>query len=190
VRLAGFTLIELMIVMIILVVIGFMSFGALQRVMIRSRLEGGARQISVFMQQARLEAIKFNTRVVVRADYVNRSFSGFRDNLGLPNNTRDVGELAVGPEDGVPLPAMIDFAAPGGFPVVEGFDEDAGVAGYTVFLGDGSVEEPGALRIADRRGNFLEIQVKPKATARVELRKFDGAAFRAQGELGKSWTFD
>jgi len=188
-RLAGFTLIELMIVMIILMVVAFLGYPALHKTIIRSRLEGGVRQIAVFMQQARYESIRFNTPVVVRADYAARKVSGFRDNV-TRNGVRDAGEAAVGPDNGFDLPYLIDFAAPGGFTIVEGFDEDPGNAGWAVFQSDGSVVKAGALRVADRRGNYLEVQVRPQATARIELRKFDGTAFRAQGELGKAWTFD
>ena len=58
-----------------------------------------------------------------------------------------------------------------------------------VFLSDGSVLELGAFRTGDLEGNYLEIRVDPKATARVEILKWDGAEYLAQGDKGKTWKW-
>jgi hypothetical protein len=55
-----------------------------------------------------------------------------------------------------------------------------------VFGPDGSIRDPGALRIADAREprrNVLEVRVAPQATARVEVRKYvyEDLVFRPYG---------
>ena len=62
-RLAGFTLIELMVVLILFGVVALISFPALQNAIARSRLEGTVRQVGILMQTSRYEAIKNSTPV-------------------------------------------------------------------------------------------------------------------------------
>jgi prepilin-type N-terminal cleavage/methylation domain-containing protein len=188
----GFTLIELLVVLILLGIITTLGFPALQNMIARSRLEGTVRQMGVLIQQARYEAIKNSTPVSVRIDIPGRMVTAFRDSRTSGDmGTQDAGELAVGGEGGLPLPRLIDFAAPGAETVVDGFDGDAD-HGWLTFSSDGSVDKQGAFRIGDNRGNYLEIAVEPAATARIEMRKWDDStsAFVAQGTGGKPWTWN
>ena len=85
------------------------------------------------------------------------------------------------------LPAGISFAAPDGTDdakVADGFlDVTWSGTDVAVFDSDGSVRVVGAFRTGDLEGNFLEIRVEPQATARVEIRKWDGAEYLAQFEV-------
>lgn len=166
----GFTLIEMMIVMALIALLAGGLYPTLQFQFARVRTMASAKQVSAVFQRARLEAIRRNTTGVVRIDIANRRVVGDVDGvifLGL-------------------LSAGVDFGAPGGELVVDGF----GAAGEAVFTVAGGVEESGAFRIiGPRDNNFVEVRIEPSATARIAIRKWDGTAFKAQGEGGVSWTW-
>lgn len=189
---AGFTLIEVLVVLILFGIIAMLGFPALQNMIARSRLEGTVRQMGTLMQQARYEAIKNSTPVSVRIDIPGRVVTAFRDDRTIGTfGTQDVGEAVVGPESGLPLPRFIEFSAPTAQAVVEGFHPASPTtAGWVSFASDGSVAAQGAFRVGDNRGNFLEIAVEPAATARIEMRKWDGTAFVAQGTDSKPWAWN
>jgi len=146
-RHAGFTMIELLIVLLIAMVLLTLSAPEILKYYIRSQLEGIAREVSVTMQRARYQAIRSSQNVQVCA------------------NETDGVITALG--GSIELPATVSFGAPAlSIPSVLTGD-------CFVFRPDGSVEETGAFRIQDVRGNFLEIWVSPQATARVQVRKWD-----------------
>jgi prepilin-type N-terminal cleavage/methylation domain-containing protein len=183
---AGFTFVELLIVVIILGVVMLLGFPALQNMVRRGKIEGLARETSLLMQEARFAAIRHTVRTSVIADLAGGRIFATRDRNG--NGQRDEpGDHVIGSEVGFSLPAGVEFGGPGG--AIDGFDADAS-HGWVVFETDGSVAKAGGIRLADRRDNFLEIRVEPKATARVFLRKWDGAAWREQGELNRSWAWN
>ncbi len=64
-------------------------------------------------------------------------------------------------------------------------------SGCFVFLTDGSVQEPGSFRFVDVRGNYLEIEVRPQATGRVQVHKWDDedSEWHSRDKGGKSWTW-
>ena len=89
--------------------------------------------------------------------------------------------------------SAISFAAHDGTDaekVASGFNpvpwSDTNVA---VFDSDGSVRVVGAFRTGDLEGHDLEVRIEPQATARVEIRKWDGTEYLAQGEKGKTWQW-
>jgi len=191
-RSAGFTLIEVLVVLILFGIIALLGFPALQNMIARSRLEGTARQIAILAQQSRFEAIKNSTRVSVRVDIPNRMVTAFRE--ADPAGTigvKDAGDIAVGGEGGVPLPRLIEFVAPVAEPIIRGFEPTTPTTdAWATFESDGSVFRQGAFRLGDNRQNFLEIAIEPQATARIEMRKWDGTAFVAQGTGGKPWAWN
>jgi prepilin-type N-terminal cleavage/methylation domain-containing protein len=191
-RHSGFTLIEVLVVLILLGLIALLGFPALQNAIARSRLEGTARQITILMQQSRFDAIKNSAPVSVRVDIPERLVTAFRESASSGTiGTRDSGEPAVGGEAGITLPRLVDFVAPGSETVIKGFSPPSPTtAAWVTFNTDGSVRQQGAFRIGDNRSNFLELAIEPAATARIEMRKWDGSAFVAQGSGSKPWAWN
>ena len=164
-RHAGFSMIELLVILLIAMILLTISAPELLKYYIRSQLEGFARETSLVMQRARYRAIKDTQQTQVCADLA--------------------GGLITSPAGAIELPDSVRFEAPPPLDAVT-------VPGNCfVFLTDGSVDEPGAFRIADIRGNFLEIRVEPKATARVQVRKWDEAEgdWYTRDQGGKAWEW-
>ena len=167
---AGFTMIELLTILLVMLVLALMSYPELAKYHIRSQTEGLARSTSLAMQQARYRAMKDSQPVRICADAAGRAITG---------------STAAETFARLPLPDSVEFEAPPSQAAID-------VAGDCfVFLPDGSVQEPGAFRIADVRGNFLEVQVEPRATARVQVRKWDETDGRwyTRSQGGKAWEW-
>lgn len=177
-RAAGFTLIELFVVLAVLAIAVALGIPAIQNLIIRSKTEGFAREASVVMQRTRLEAIKMNREGVVHLDSAERQLVAFIDadrdgtfnpDPAAPYRSADyvLGRLS--------LPANVEFRAPEGLQVEEGFtavEVASGDVQAAVFQPGGSVADAGAFRIGDVRDNFLELRVDPAATGRVGVRKW------------------
>ena len=193
---AGFTLVEALIALVLLGILLALGLPALLNLVASRRLDSYAHTAGSMMQHARFEALKRGTSAVVALE--GRELVAFADVHG---------ELPTDPPDGFFTP---DGSAPNGTDyvigrqsvpngvVMEGPGGTAGVSGFTsvgggelraIFDPDGSIRDTGALRLRDERGNFLEVRVEPQATARVELRKWDGSDWRAQGEGGSTWEW-
>jgi hypothetical protein len=126
---------------------------------------------------------------VVRLDIAKRQIVGFldKDGDGLYDDTK--GDVELGRYT---LPNGVDFAAPPGDPgITKGLSTDpaSGSANMAILLSDGSIKDLGFFRFGDRNGNYLEISISPQGTARVQLRKWDGSAWRAQGENNQAWVW-
>jgi prepilin-type N-terminal cleavage/methylation domain-containing protein len=184
----GFTLVELAIVLAIIGVAVLIGMPALLNGIRRAEVEGGMRQAAVELRAARLEAIKKSATVYVEADMATDAIVTWRETGVTPGfNPADPGadqELRR-----LKLPSRLDFWGPADA-TAEGPDatEPASTPLLT-FLPSGSAEDTGAFRFGDGRGNFLEVRVDPPATARITMRKWDGAAFRQQDEGGQRWTW-
>lgn len=182
-RAAGFTLVEVLVVLTVMLVIALLGIPALLNMVHRSKIEGITRQTAVLMQSARLEAIKTGRPAMVVANTLgNELFAFVDDATDPPNQTFDAGEEVLGR---FPLPRGVTFSAPGAQDAINGFT----LADGPIFQLDGSVIETGSLRVGDTRGNFLEIRVEPAATGRVGVLKWDGSQWRAAGEGGKPWEW-
>ncbi len=183
---SGFTLLEAIVVVALLAIVATVGGPLLLRLVHRGKLEGTARQTAIRLRMARLEAIKQSRPTALRIDRPAREMVALFDENG--DGSFDPGERMLGREL---LPSGLDFRAPvddpapiAGFPTTSGGD-----VGQVTFASDGSVDFAGGIRIADRRGNFLEVRVEPRTTARIEIRKWDGAAWRAAGEGGTAWRW-
>lgn len=184
-RAAGFTLIELFVVLAILAIAVALGIPAIQNLIIRSKTEGFAREASVVMQRTRLEAIKMNREGVVHLDPAERRLVAFidadRDGTFNPDPTAPY-RSADYVLSRLPLPANVEFRAPDGQPVEEGFttvEVASGDVQAAVFQPGGSVSDAGAFRIGDVRDNFLEVRVEPAATGRVGVRKWQNGDWLA-----------
>ena len=166
----GFTLIEIMIVMALIGLMAGLGYPALYKQFMRVRTMTSAKQIVSVFQRARLEAIRRNTPGTVEIDIPGRRVVGDVDGVVF------VGLLAAG----------VEFGAPGGELIVDGF----GTSGKANFTIAGGVQEEGAFRIIGPNAkNYVEVRIDPPATARIEVRKWDGSNFKAQGEGGDSWKW-
>ena len=193
---AGFTLVELLIVLAIATLVLTLGVPNLIEILHRQRLEGQVRELATLAHRARHEALLRGVPAIVELDA--DGFTAFVDLHGA--DLDDPPDLLFGPLPSAPIQGTdfrvgerklheeLDLAGPGVQPAVEGFTDVGGVR-KAIFEPDGSIRNTGAVRIADRRGNFLEMRIEPRATGRVSLSKWDGTAWRANGEGGHSWTW-
>jgi len=186
----GFTLIELLVVMGLMIILLLLGMPALFNFIERSKLEGIARETALMVQAARYNAIKLGkTQSIIRLDLANRQIVSCQDND--LNGKCDGTDVVLG---SYTLPAGISFAGPPGDVLpTTGLTPDpgGGSANIAILKADGSIQDAGGLRFADRKQNYLEIQIAPQGTARVEVLKWDGtSAYRVPGENGKAWTWN
>jgi prepilin-type N-terminal cleavage/methylation domain-containing protein len=218
----GFTLIEMVVVAAVLLILMMIGLPVLTRALHRYQLEGAAREISVLLRGARFEAVKtggagsgsgatrtWASRTVVRFDPAAGeavAFVDLHDAAGQRASDlrfNPVAGAAAGTTDHVVgrvrLPTRVRLwgpgdPEPGGAGAFAGLTVDPadGATRLVAFTSDGAVEEAGALRLGDGRGNFLEVRVGPRATARVDILKWDDAegAWLAAREGGKPWTWN
>lgn len=187
-RARGFTLIELLLTLTIMSILMGLGLPALQNMIGREKLLGAAREISVSMRNARLEAIKTSGPTVVALDIdpLRRTVTSFADDND--DGVYDAGERLL---SRTTVTAGVHFTAPSGSginDVVDGF-EKVGTAGIARFNADGSIDAVGAFRYADTRGNFLEVRVEPLSVARVKIRKWDGTDWYAKDETHGPWIW-
>lgn len=195
---AAFTLVELLIVLALSAILVALGAPALHRLITRSRIEGQARNLSVMMARARSEALTRGVPTVVVQD--GSAFVSFADVHGSTKTSPPDG--VYNPQAGEPqyrtdwqierqtikVPVTLD--GPGGQPAVAGFTNPGVANGRAVFNPDGSAAATGAFRLRDEAGNFLEVAVEPRATGQVVLRKWDGSAWKEQGQGGGSWEWN
>lgn len=202
----GFTLIEVLVVVGVLTVVLALGIPAIQNLIVRSKTEGFARDASAIMQRTRLEAIKMNREGAVFLDAANRRLVAFidadRDGVfnpgGVPPRTTDY-VLAR-----LDLPSNVEFEDQ------DGNTGKASVLGNTtvevdgadlpapIFQPDGSIDEPVAdafaYRVADLRGNVLEVRIAPAATGKVRVRKWQDGEWLStvdpQDPKSKPWRWN
>ena len=175
----GFTLIEMLVVLAILGIAALLSIPYLSAQIQRSKLLGVASQVSGMLRLARLDAIKYSRCGIVAINLSTRKVNAFSDKDGdcQPDPGEEIGEVII--------PNSVAFAEPGGgtgAASVKVFSPSAGNPNIAVFNGDGSVAETGAFRFkSEAMGtggpNYLEVNVEPKATARIALRKYESGAW-------------
>jgi prepilin-type N-terminal cleavage/methylation domain-containing protein len=196
VRSSGFTLIEVLVVLALMVILLLFSFPSLLKMVNRSKLLGITSQASVLMQQARFEAIKRNVPVFVVADLPYGSLSVVSDDNG--NGIWD--RATDGLKARVDLPARITFwsatdAAANGATAVTFSALTCSPACSNMFAAvygpDGSVDKIGAIRFADGKGNFTEVATMNTATGRSEAHKYEpsSSSYVTNGNNGKAWTW-
>jgi prepilin-type N-terminal cleavage/methylation domain-containing protein len=195
-RAGGFTVIELLIAMTVLLILMLLGMPALMRMLERQKAYGAATELTALMRLARLEAIKRGQRCGVAVDYPARTATGFVDTNG--NDLVDPGEETFGQ---VVLPKNIEFwgpgdGAPGGADASIGFPEDA-LEGSAIFDSTGAArveitatELWGAFRLKARDQNFFEVRIASPITGRVEARKWmGGTEWWVNGQAGKAWRW-
>jgi prepilin-type N-terminal cleavage/methylation domain-containing protein len=171
----GFTLIELLTVMALMLILMLFAVPSLMSTMRAAKIRGMASETATLMRQARLAAIKFSCPAIVRI--VPADANGGDRVQGLTDCNGDgLVDAGQNPLGTYPLPTGVHFLAPGNKKDTDsvGFfsaDPGGGAANVAIFQGDGSIRDFGGFRFGDDLGNFLEVWVEPKATARVEVHK-------------------
>ena len=197
----GFTLLEMLLVLAIVIVIAGLGIPALQLMLTRSKLQGSAREISIQLGSARVAAMRLGRNVVVRPDYVAQTLVSFVDEDGDLTVDLNEEELAALPIPGSGGPRGVYLMGPNGIAgtadepaqSVDGLTQVAGEnLRVAVFLPDGSIRDTGGLRISDGKdqANVFEVRIEPAATARVEVLKFvydDVSGLNPHGGPAGSW---
>lgn len=201
---AGYNIVEVMVSMVVLVTAGAVSGPPLANFVHRSKVEGAAYEMSALMRASRAIAITRGSATVVKLDAGTGELIAFADLHGEALDEDPDGvfnPIAGRPErltdyeiGRVRLPSGVFFTAPdglAGLESVEGFNNPAPLPDDSaVFLEDGSLEAPGAFRLADARGNYLEIIAAPRTATRLEVRKWDGSYWLSRGQGGSGWEWN
>lgn len=193
-RSGGFTLIELLVVLLVLGIAMGLGIPALHNFIIRSKTEGYTRDVGVLLQQARLEAIRMNRPAAVYLDPASGEIRAFLDadkNLEYAPDGAEVFRATDYELGRLPLPSGVEFRDEAGTPGAGSVDGITTVAvdgsdlPAAIFRPDGSVldqmpddaaiQTAFAFRIADLRGNHLEVRISPLLTGKVEVRKYRDA---------------
>lgn len=192
----GFTLLEVLVVVAVIGIMALWGYPALLNTLNRVKLTGIARETSILMHQARMEAIKraLNTEVLY-LDEANCAgglgcFIAFVDVDGDGAFISGLDDVVGGP---IPLPNGVDLRAPGelkeGGSAIDAWDDAPNANDGPVYNTDGSVAKAGAFRLADGRGNYIEVRIEFLGTGKPTLQKYDGAAWWENGELGNTWEW-
>jgi hypothetical protein len=203
-RAAGFNLTEVSFVLSVVLTAGVLTTPPLTGFLLRTKTEAAMVEASALLRASRSIAITRGKPAVVVIEPETRSLVAFADVHGETAN--DDPDGAFNPIVGAPqrrtdyeigrvtLPAGASFTAPGGETgqdSVGGFYNPVPLPrGVAIFLSDGSVSATGAFRVADARGNYLETIAAPRTSVRVEIRKWDGEAWRSRGEGGSAWQWN
>lgn len=182
----GFTLVELLVVLVLAGVIVIGGVPLLRQMIHRTKLETISRELSVLMQSSRLSAIRESRNALVLIDTSSTEMVAFVD--GDEDGARSATEKIIGP---IWLPSGISFADPDGnegISSVFGFPAVGDLATVT-FRADGSSAVAGALRFGDYHDNFLEVAVTSRTTGQIEVRKWNGTDWVAPGEGGGPWQW-
>lgn len=201
-RAAGFSLIEGLVVITVVTLLVALGWPALQKQIVKTRLESFTTQVSILVQKSRSEAIRRRAVAVIEMDPAGDRIFAYVDLNGA--TITDPPDLQFNPVGGerrfttdfeigtLTLDQNLDLSAPMGEPVIDGFTDNGSGDRVIVLLPNGAVDQVGGLRLGDEGGkNYLEIRIEPAAVARIQLRKWDpdDGAWKARREDGEAWKW-
>ena len=201
---AGFNLVEIAVSMTLLVTAGAVGAPPLANFLHRSKVEGAAYEMSALLRASRAIAITRGAPAVVQLDPATGELVAFADLHGedlveqpdgvfnpISGRPERLTDYEIGR---VQLPKGVFFTAPegrNGLESIEGFNNPGSLPeDRAIFIEDGSLEAPGAFRIADSRGNYLEVIAAPRTATRIEVRKWDGSYWLSRGQEGSGWDWN
>ena len=170
---AGFTLVELLVVLAIGMILALVSYPELAKYYTRSQLEGTTQQLALMLQKARFQAIRTNQTTSICADTAAKQVTG---------------SIGTTPNAWLTLPKAVSFGAPSPQLAIT----LVVTPNCFTFNPDGSTGEVGSFRVVDNNANYLEVRVDPQATARVQVRKWNETdlAWYTRDQGGKAWTWN
>ncbi|HUP24928.1 MAG TPA: prepilin-type N-terminal cleavage/methylation domain-containing protein [Thermoanaerobaculia bacterium] len=184
-RTAGFTLVELLVVLALILLFTAMGFPALSRIIDQRRLTGYVQEASVALARGRAEAIQRGVPVVAEPDFDLRELRVWADvdgNLVFEPDPAATARTVDYLITRVPLPTDSDvhFWGPGnkspyGNKAIRDLTKITGAPNSYVFEPNGSIRDTGGLRIGDDRGNYFELRAEPRSTGRVQVLKYHPA---------------
>lgn len=201
----GFTVVELLMVLAVLSISLAVIVPPLQRLAHREQLLGVTRESKQLIHRARFEAIKRGVQTAVALDTETGEIVAFADVHGetlddpadglfnpvtsgpLRRTDYELGRIRM--RSGV---AWLDPDGNTGLESVDGFtntgDPDP-PDDQILFTAGGEARSAGAFRMADTRGNFVELRIAQAGTGHLVLQKWDGSDWREQGDQGDVWTW-
>ena len=200
----GFTAVEMLVIIAILGILMSMGIPLFVNLIHQTKMFGLINKTGSMYRLARAEAVKRRVDVVVRYDFTFKRIEVFADIDGIAAG--DPPDGIYNPVGGEPpgrtdywlgsfgLPAGIAVAAPGMQDVIDGFttvDNNGTLEDVAIFVPDGSIDQVGAIRVADPHGNFFEVRISPQATARIFTQKWNDveAEWYEDGEDGHDWEW-
>lgn len=187
---AGFTLLELLVIMAIIVVVSTLAFRGFHEALVRSKLLGDTAAIANSLQRARAAALRHGRMVVAEVDATNQELVFFYnvdqtgDNLvrNLPDDEDVFPPISLS-QGRQPGSTVYFWSHPDATPdpdnAMDGFT-DRGDKKVVVIERDGSIRDLGGIRIAMgplnwssvEQVNFMEVRVVTAGTGKTQLRKF------------------
>lgn len=192
--LRGFSLIEMLVVLALMMVLVSLGIPALQNALHQSKMRGMVQEITVALRLARIDAIKTSSQGIVQI--VPSTGPGVLPLVRAFSDRDSDGKLGAGERvlASFVLPTGVSFEDNAGKldkDSVEGFSTDpAGGPNIAIFHGDGRIEKRGKFHISDPYGNYMEVFVETEATARIVVRKFESGEYVPNGDKGNAWTWN
>lgn len=186
----GFTLVELLVIVTLIGIAVLIGIPTLQNFLNRAKVEGTMRNTMLAFRTARYEAIKRSQPVTVQGHLTEGWVDAYIDADNDDTFTAGT-DIRVQPRWRVDYP--VTFQAPGSQDTVDSDWISALFADTFVvrFQNDGSVADEGYIRMGDERGNFIQIDIEPAATAKMSRSKWFAPEdeWLEWGQEGVAWKW-